>query len=188
MLVESRIRGNVYVRFGGECPETYRSNAIRRWTFSLLKETVKIYEQGKQYYDALKSVHNLVKDARKVKETLQLVGDISDIYVDSFQRMMSDSHFTVEELNGIANGYAKLMLEAGKLVADLTEVTKSTGLSMSDKERMEIIDQVYKEVLGFRNLTDYYTKKCISVSYIRAKKTGEYERVQSLYNKDYRYW
>ena len=28
------------------------------------KETVKIYEQGKKYYDALKSVNNLVKDAR----------------------------------------------------------------------------------------------------------------------------
>lgn len=51
MLVESRIRGNVYVRFGGECLETYRSNAIRRRVLSLLQETVKIYEQGKKYYD-----------------------------------------------------------------------------------------------------------------------------------------
>jgi len=35
MLVESRIRGNVYVRFGGEYMETYYSNIIRRWVFSL---------------------------------------------------------------------------------------------------------------------------------------------------------
>ena len=27
------------------------------------QETVKIYEQGKKYYDALKSVNNLVRDA-----------------------------------------------------------------------------------------------------------------------------
>ena len=65
MLVESRIRGDVYVRFGGEYLKTYHSNMIRRWVLSLLKETVKIYEQGKKYYDALKSVNNLVKDARK---------------------------------------------------------------------------------------------------------------------------
>ena len=32
------------------------------------KETVKIYEQGKKYYDALKSVNNLIKDARKVQQ------------------------------------------------------------------------------------------------------------------------
>ena len=42
MLVESRIRGNVYVRFGGECLETYRSNAIRRRVLSLLEETARI--------------------------------------------------------------------------------------------------------------------------------------------------
>ena len=55
---------------------------------SNFKETVKIYEQGKKYYDALKSVNNLVKDARKVQQTILLVGEISDIYVNSFQKMM----------------------------------------------------------------------------------------------------
>nr|WP_270661874.1 hypothetical protein [Phocaeicola plebeius] len=51
MLVESRIRGDVYVRFGGEYLKTYHSNMIRRWVLSLLQETVKIYQQGKKYYD-----------------------------------------------------------------------------------------------------------------------------------------
>ena len=46
------------------------------------QETVKIYEQGKKYYDALKSVNNLVKDARKVQQTILMVGDITDIYVN----------------------------------------------------------------------------------------------------------
>jgi len=66
------------------------------------QETVKIYEQGKKYYDALKSVNNLVKDARKVQQTILMVGDITDTYVTSFQRMMRDDNFTVEELGAIA--------------------------------------------------------------------------------------
>ena len=49
------------------------------------QETVKIYQQGKEYYDRLKSVHNLVKDARKVQKSILLIGEISDIYVNSFQ-------------------------------------------------------------------------------------------------------
>ena len=61
------------------------------------QETVKIYEQGKKYYDALKSVNNLVKDARKVQQTILMVGDITDTYVTSFQKMMRDDNFTVEE-------------------------------------------------------------------------------------------
>lgn len=35
LLVESRIRGNVYVRFGGECLETCFSNRVRRRVLSL---------------------------------------------------------------------------------------------------------------------------------------------------------
>ena len=66
------------------------------------QETVKIYEQGKKYYDALKSVNNLVKDARKVQQTILMVGDITDTYVTSFQKMMRDDNFTVEELGAIA--------------------------------------------------------------------------------------
>lgn len=34
-LMESRIRRNVYVRFGGEHLKTYHSNMARRWVLSL---------------------------------------------------------------------------------------------------------------------------------------------------------
>ena len=69
------------------------------------QETVKIYQQGKDYYDALKSVHNLVKDARKVQKSILLIGEISDIYVNSFQKMLSDENYTPDELSAIAYGY-----------------------------------------------------------------------------------
>jgi hypothetical protein len=46
ILMESRTRGNVYVRFGGECLETDHSNMIRRRVLSLLKEVQKVYNQG----------------------------------------------------------------------------------------------------------------------------------------------
>ncbi len=84
------------------------------------QETVKIYEQGKKYYDALKSVNNLVKDARKVQQTILMVGDITDTYVTSFQKMMRDDNFTVEELGAIAFGYTKLLEESND-VLDGTE-------------------------------------------------------------------
>lgn len=56
------------------------------------QETVKIYRQGKEYYDGLRKVKNLVRDARKVQQTILMVGDITDIYVTSFERMLSDPY------------------------------------------------------------------------------------------------
>ena len=77
-----------------------------------LQESIKIYNQSKAYYDALKSVHNIIKDARKVKLTLEMVSEITEIYTSGFNRMVSDPNFTVDELAAISAGYARL-LEGG---------------------------------------------------------------------------
>ena len=155
-----------------------------------VQETVKIYEQSKQYYDALKSVNNLIKDARKVKLTIEMVSEISDIYITGFNKMVADPNFTVDELAAISLGYARLMEEGGSLVTELKNiVTSSNGLSMTDKERMEVIDQIYNRMLGYRNLTKYYTQKSISVSFIRAKAKADTDRVLALYGSpSERYW
>lgn len=153
------------------------------------QETVKIYQQGKAYYDALKSVHDLVKGARKVQQTILLVGDISDIYVTHFNTMMGDPNFTVDELSAIAFGYNRLLEESSNLLLDLKEVTTATGLSMTDKERLDIINRIYGEVLEYKNLTWYYTRKNIGISYLRSKKKGDSQRVLALYGThDQRYW
>ena len=102
------------------------------------RETVKIYEQGKKYYDALKSVNGLIKDAQKVRKTILMVGEITDVYVNSYRRMLHDSNFSPAELSAIAFGY---------------------------------------------------TNKNISVSYLRAKKRNDLDRVMALYgNANQRYW
>ncbi|MCM1734242.1 YdeI/OmpD-associated family protein [Bacteroides faecis] len=44
LLVESRIRGDVYVRFGGELPKTHRSNTAGRWMLSLPVEEALCFE------------------------------------------------------------------------------------------------------------------------------------------------
>ena len=153
------------------------------------QETVKIYKQGKEYYDKLKAVNNLVKDARKVQKTILMVGEISDIYVNSFQRMMQDPNYSIEELNAIAEGYAILLEESGIVLEQLKTVVNITTLSLNDKERMDLVDNCYREALDYRNLVRYYTNKNIGVSYLRAKKKGETERILALYGKPgERYW
>ena len=143
----------------------------------------------KEYYDALKKVKNLVRDARKVQQTILLVGDITDIYVNSFERMLNDPYFTVEELSAIALGYTKLLEESAHLLNDLKAVVNENGLSMSDKDRMDIIDKCYSEMLQYRGLVQYYTNKNIGVSYLRAKKQNDVDRVMSLYGSpSERYW
>jgi len=160
------------------------SNVIKNF-----KEVKKVYEQGKEYYDALKAVNDLVKDARKVQQTVLMVGDISDMYVSNFEKMMNDPNFSAEELSAIAFGYSQLLNESANLLSDLQQIINSSSLSMNDKERIDIIDKVYAEVQEYYNLVRYYTNKNISVSYLRAKKQNDTRRVLELYGTSgQKYW
>ncbi|MPL80065.1 hypothetical protein SDC9_25956 [bioreactor metagenome] len=154
------------------------------------KEMQKIYSQGKEYYDKLQSVHNLIKDARKVKETVELVSEISQIYSTNFNKMLTDKNFTHSELEAISNGYSKLLKESGNLLSDIKNIVSvSNGLSMTDAERMGIIDGIYTKMVEYRNLVSYFSKKSISVSFIRSQQSGDMERVRSLYgDPSERYW
>lgn len=156
---------------------------------SNFQETVKIYEQGKKYYDALKSVNNLVKDAVKVRNTILMIGEISDIYVTNFQLMLRDGNFTPEELSAIAFGYTKLLEESNNVLKEMKDVVNITTLSMTDKERMDVVERCHSKMKRYRNLVSYYTNKNISVSYLRAKKKNDLDRIMGLYgNMNERYW
>jgi hypothetical protein len=160
------------------------SNVIKNFN-----EVKKVYEQGKEYYDALKAVNNLVKDARKVQQTVLLVGDVSEMYVTNFGKMMNDPNFSAQELAAISNGYSALLNESTELLKELKQIVTSTSLSLNDKERMDIIDRVYKEVKEYHSLVRYYTNKNISVSILRAKKQNNTKRVLDLYGTpNQKYW
>ena len=160
------------------------SNVVKNF-----KEVEKVYKQGKEYYDKLKAINNLVKDARKVQQTVLLVGDVSEMYVQNFGKMMNDPNFTAQELTAIGNGYSALLGESTELLKELKQIVTSSSLSLNDKERMDIIDRVYKEVKEYHSLVRYYTNKNISVSYLRAKKKDDAKRVLDLYGtSNQKYW
>jgi len=160
------------------------SNVVKNF-----KEVEKVYKQGKEYYDKLQAINNLVKDARKVQQTVLLVGDVSEMYVQNFGRMLNDPNFSARELTAIAKGYSALLGESTELLKELKQIVTSSSLSLSDKERMDIVDRVYKEVKEYHSLVRYYTNKNISVSILRAKKQNSTKRVLELYGTpNQKYW
>ena len=153
------------------------------------KETVKIYQQAKKYYDALQQVNNLVRDARKVQQTVLILGDISGYYVNNFKKMLTDPNSTSAELSAIASGYTRILEEANGVLGDLKQVVNITTLSMTDKDRMDVVDDCYNEMKRLKGLTAYFTNKNISVSYLRAKKKADTQRVVNLYGDgSEKYW
>lgn len=158
-------------------------------TLAGFKEVEKLYNDTKKYYDALRKVNDLIGDAYKVKECILMVGDISEIYVTSYKRMLSDKNFRPSELAAMAAGYAKLLEQSGESLKELKSVAKSGVFSMNDSERMQAIDRIYTTLREYRSLVSYYTRKNISVSYVRAREKNDLASVKALYgNTASRYW
>lgn len=131
----------------------------------------------------------MVRGAHKVKLTYDLIKDISDIYSKNFKKMMNDKNYSIEELGAIATGYTNILSESSLLLDELQNVITVTNMSMTDKERLDLIDKIYYSMKKYRNLTQYYTNKNISISYLRSKKSGDSQRILNLYGKpEEKYW
>ncbi len=102
-----------------------------------------------------------------------------------FAQMRSASR----SLGAIAFGYTKLLEEGNTVLKELKDVVNITTLSMTDKERMDVVDKCYGSAKHYRNLVSYFTNKNISVSYLRSQKKNDTARVLALYgNSNERYW
>jgi hypothetical protein len=180
--------GNLAQGIVNSVNEMVETSETAQNAMSTFKEASKIYEQSRKYYDMLKSVNSLVSGSLKVKESVLMLSEISESYVTNYGKMLTDGNYTQRELEAIAFGYNNIMKKSSASVAGLKNIINPTGMSMTDKERLDLIERVYREMRHYRTLVNYYTRKNLRVSYLRAREKGETEQVLKLYGEDERYW
>ena len=173
--------GNLAQGIVNSVNEMVETSETAQNAMSTFKEASKIYEQSRKYYDMLKSVNSLVSGRLMLSE-------ISESYVTNYGKMLTDENYTRRELEAIAFGYNNIMKKSSTSVAELKNIINPTGMSMTDKERLDLIERVYREMRHYRTLVNYYTRKNLRVSYLRAREKGETEQVLKLYGENERYW
>ena len=162
--------GNLAQGIVNSVNEMVETSETAQNAMSTFKEASKIYEQSRKYYDML------------------MLSEISESYVTNYGKMLTDENYTQRELEAIAFGYNNIMKKSSASVAGLKNIINPTGMSMTDKERLDLIERVYREMRHYRTLVNYYTRKNLRVSYLRAREKGETEQVLKLYGEDERYW
>ena len=155
--------------------EIFEAAKTTQQMYRNFQETQKIYLQGKEYYDKLRGVTNLVRNARRVQQCILLVGEISDIYVNNYDKMLRDEYLTVSELTAIARGYTSLLQEGTNLLRDL--------------QRLDIIDKCYTSLSHLRNRAWLFTRCNIATAVLRARESNDLKRSLALYGTDEeKYW
>ena len=62
---------------------------------------------------------------------------------------------------GMSVSYTHLDVYKRQVLQDLKNVVNITGMSLTDAERLAIIDNAYRSLLNYRNLVNYYTRKLL---------------------------
>lgn len=136
------------------------------------QQTVKIYEQGKDYYDSLRKVSNQIRSMKKVTDSILLLGEITDIYVTGFRRILKTDVYSREELSAISLGYTRLLMESALLVEEVRSITRNGELRMNDAERLQVVDRCYTKLLRYRSLVRYYSDESIQTAAFRSSRTS----------------
>lgn len=116
-----------------------------------LAETRKIFEQGKKYYDALKDVHDIVKKSKNVESCIQLSAETISSYQSTFSKLSSDVNFTPSQLNVFKKQQNNIISGIAKNIEGLNNIIINTGMSLSDKERLDAIDTYHARIVALHN-------------------------------------
>ena len=168
--MESRIRGNVYVRFGGECLETDHSNMIRRWVLSLHHKilfpivTIIIMETFINKMRRLKGIRKmiLIEEAWKAIAKEGMADYIKYLF-KTVRKFFGEAIVVTQEVDDIIsspivkeaiinNSDCKILLDQRKYMNKFDSIQSMLGLT--DKEKAQILSvnmannpaRLYKEV------------------------------------------
>ena len=193
-LMESRIRRNVYVRFGGEHLKTYHSNMERRWVLSLHHKilfpitTIIIMEVFISKMRKLKGIRKLIliEEAWKAIASANMADYIKYLY-KTVRKYFGEAIVVTQEVEDIIsspivkesiinNSDCKILLDQRKYLNKFDSIQNLLGLT--DKERSQVLsinlanhpNRKYKEVwigLGGTQSAVYATEVSLEEYYVR---------------------
>lgn len=133
------------------------------------------------YYEELWKVKAALSYYGKVKDILQKQALLVKEYKRATELFRQDSHFTVRELEYMANVYTGILEESIKNLDGLYVIINSFATQMSDGKRLELIHSA-SEAMD-QQLADLrqFTQEGIRLSLRRAKDQREIEHLKALY-------
>lgn len=133
------------------------------------------------YFDELHRVRSIIAYYRKIKSITDKQVKIVAQYKKAYALFRQDSHFSEREIEYMGKVYSGIFDESLKNLDQLFLVINSFATTMTDAERLEIIDKVsdnidqnYYDLQVFNN-----ENKLMSLQ--RAKSAQEVQAVKALY-------
>jgi ABC-type transporter MlaC component len=134
-----------------------------------------------EYYNELATVKDLISGYDRLKGLVQMQGRIVSEYESAYNLFKQDKHFTGTELDFMFNIYSGIVDQSLKNLDQALLVVSSLETSMTDAERMNIIESASEGMQKNYDDLKRFNNQNIQLSLKRSQSEEDIESVKQLY-------
>lgn len=161
-----------------------------------MKQGYQIYQQGygtisnlskgnfdlhNIYLTGLMAVNPAVRNNPRIGQIVSQQNDIISEYRRYASLFRQSGTFSSHELNYFNNVYDQLVKQSNANIDELTNVTTTGQLRMSDDDRLRAIDRIYNSSSDQLQFLRYFNRKAVALSLQRGKEQNDAQQLKRLY-------
>jgi hypothetical protein len=133
------------------------------------------------FLDGLMLVNPKIKKYHRVKDILNQQKAILTEYKSAFKRFKASGNFSNSEIDYLNNVYAQLANQSLDNLEDLANIITSSKLRMSDDERLQAIDRIFKDTQDKLQFLTSFNRQASILNLQRTKEKSDLAATQKLY-------
>jgi DNA repair ATPase RecN len=139
------------------------------------------YKLHQVFLDGLFAVNPAVTNYKRVADIISYQQVLLKEYRRAYDRFKRDPNFSEDELRYMENVYSYLVKQSLKNLEELAMIVTAAKLRMSDDERIQRIDAIYRDMEDKISFLRYFNNSTQMLAIQRAKETSDVSVLQKLY-------
>ncbi len=132
--------------------------------------------------ESLEMVSSMIKDYKRIEQTREMLGKITEIYTSKLPKLIQDQNFSLQQASAIVQSFDMILDDSRQLVTTiLTTITKDKSFLMDDKQRYDTINGIYSEVRRHYGTICYLHNKLLYASYQKSMQGDKLESFAFYY-------
>jgi hypothetical protein len=148
--------------------------------------TIKDLSQGnfslhKTFLDGLLEVSPVVRSYKRIADIISIQLRIVKEYKTALKEFKENGQFTADEMDYLEKLYAGLFHRSVQNLDELTMVITADRLRMSDDERLQAIDRIYRSIIDQYGFLQDFTNAAIVLSLQRQNEQMDIDIMQKVH-------
>lgn len=133
------------------------------------------------FINKLMAVNPVIKNYKRVADIINYQKDMVKEYQQAFSRFNASQVFDKNELKYLVQVYKGLLNQSLQNIDELTTIITASKLSMSDDERIKIIDRIYEDTEDKLQFLKSFNGKTNILMLQRNREKDETQQLHNLY-------